>query len=237
VQVVILCGGKGRRAYPLTEDVPKPMLPIGGSPILVHLMQLFANQGYREFVLSVGYRQEVIRNYFRGRHRDWRVDILDTGEDTDTGERLRGCRAVLGETFFATYGDGLADVPLDALLAFHTAHCGLATLTTVPLNCQFGIVEADATGRVASFREKPVLREYWINAGFMVMERKLFDHCSGPNLERDMLPSLAQRGQVYAYRHDGFFKALDSHKDQQELDEMLRSNRAPWCNASAGRLQ
>lgn len=237
MRVVILCGGKGRRAYPLTRDVPKPMLEIGGSPILVHLMQLFADQGYREFVLSVGYRQEVIRNYFRDRHRDWRVDILDTGEDTDTGERLRGCRAVLGETFFATYGDGLSDVPLDALLAFHTAHGGLATLTSVPLNCQFGVIEADATGRVASFREKPVLSEHQINAGFMVMERRLFDYCSGRNLERDILPSLAQRGQVYAYRHDGFFKALDSLKDQEELDEMLRSNQAPWRSAPAGRLQ
>jgi len=231
VQVVILCGGKGRRAWPLTDEVPKPMLPIGGSPVLVHLMQLFADQGHREFVLSVGYRQEVIRDYFLGRHNDWRVDIVDTGEHADTGERLRGCGPLLGKTFFATYGDGLCDVPLDALLAFHTAHGGLATLTSVPLNTQYGIVEADAEGRVASFREKPVLREYWINAGFMVMERKLFEHWPGPNLERDVLPSLTQRGQVFTYRHDGFFKALDSVKDQQELDQLLLANRAPWRRA------
>jgi glucose-1-phosphate cytidylyltransferase len=235
MQVVILCGGKGRRAHPLTQDIPKPMLPIGGSPILVHLMQLFADQGHREFVLSVGYRQEIIRDYFQGRHPDWCVDIIDTGADADTGERLRGCRPLLGETFFATYGDGLADVPLDALLAFHMAHGGLMTLTSVPLTCQYGIVEADAKGRVASFHEKPVLREYWINAGFMVMERRLFDHWPGPNLERDVLPSLARREQVYTFRHDGFFKALDSLKDQQELDEMLRSNRAPWRSVRAAR--
>jgi len=228
MQVVILCGGAGRRAWPLTEDVPKPMLPIGGSPILVHLMQLFADQGHTEFVLSVGYRQEVIRDYFAGNHRDWRIDIVDTGEDADTGERLRGCAPLLRETFFATYGDGLCDVPLDALLAFHHTHGGFATLTNVPLNCQYGIVEADAQGRVVSFREKPVLREHWINAGFMVMEREIFGKWPGPNLERDVLPSLARAGQVYAYQHDGFFKALDSAKDQQELDEMLRTNRPPW---------
>jgi glucose-1-phosphate cytidylyltransferase len=235
MQVVILCGGKGLRAWPLTEEVPKPMLPVGGRPILEHLMQLFADQGHCEFVLAVGYRQEVIRDYFFGTNRkrqdDWRIDIVDTGEDADTGERLRGCAPVLRETFLATYGDGLCDVPLDALLAFHTAHGGLATLTSVPLDCQYGIVEADAQGRVLSFREKPVLREHWINAGFMVMERGIFGQWPGPNLERDVLPSLAQRGQVYTFHHEGFFKALDSAKDQQELDQLLRTGRAPWSVA------
>jgi glucose-1-phosphate cytidylyltransferase len=208
------------------------MLPIGGKPVLEHLMQLFADRGHREFVLSVGYRQEVIREYFEGRHGDWQIDIVDTGEDADTGERIRRCIPMLRERFFATYGDGLCDVPLDALLGFHAAHGGLVTLTSVPLNCQYGIVEANSEGRIVSFREKPVLREHWINAGFMVMERGIIEQWPGPNLERDVLPSLMQRGQVYTYQHDGFFKALDSVKDQQELDLVLRTGRAPWSNSA-----
>jgi len=228
MQVVILCGGLGRRAYPLTADVPKPMLPIGGLPILLHLMRLFADQGHREFVLSVGYRQEVIRNYFRTPEPGWRVDIVDTGQEADTGDRLYGCRHLLRERFLATYGDGLADVPLDRLLAFHEAHGGLATITSVPLTCQYGTLDVDEAGRVRTFREKPVLHEYWINAGFFVMERRIFDGWTGTNLEREVLPRLSLEGQVYAYRHNGFFKSLDSHKDQQELDALLQSGEAPW---------
>lgn len=228
MQVVILCGGKGRRAYPLTGDVPKPMLDVGGSPVLVHVMRLFADQGLTDFVLSVGYRQEVIRDHFHTAPRGWRVDIVDTGEDADTGERVHGCRHVLGERFFVTYGDGLADVPLGALVGFHAAHAGLTTITTVPLPCPYGTVETDRAGRVSSFLEKPVLRDHWINAGFMVMDHAVFDVWSGPSLERDVLPALAEGGWAYAYRHDGFFKSLDSPKDQQELDAMARSGAVPW---------
>jgi len=228
VQVVILCGGMGRRAYPLTEELPKPMLPIGGRPILWHLMQLFADEGHTDFVLSVGYRHEAIREYFKSGVPGWRVEIVDTGEGADTGERISRCRHVLGDRFFATYGDGLADVPLEELLAFHVAHGGLATLTSVPLTCQYGTIEMDAAGLVQSFREKPVLREHWINAGFFVMDRGVFDRWEGTNLEREVIPTLTRQGLVYAYRHDGFFKSLDSSKDQQELEAMLRAGPAPW---------
>jgi glucose-1-phosphate cytidylyltransferase len=232
VQVVILCGGRGRRAYPLTEDLPKPMLPIGGTPMLVHLMRFFADQGHSDFVLSVGYRQDVIRDYFRHRVPGWRVTIVDTGEDADTGERVSRCRHVLEGTFFATYGDGLADVSLASLLAFHTGHGGLVTLTTVPLPCQYGTVEADTVGRVRCFREKPILSDHWINAGFMVMDTAALDRWSGTSLERDVLPSLSSDGVVYAYRHAGFFRSLDSHKDQQELDALARNQPVPWRRGS-----
>lgn len=228
MQVVILCGGRGTRAYPLTEYVPKPMLPIGGRPILWHLMKLFADQGHKEFVLSVGYRQDVIRDYHREMDPDWHVEIIDTGEDAETGDRIHRCRHLLGETFFATYGDGLANISLDALIAFHAGHPGVATVTSVPLTSQYGTLEMDHRGRVRAFREKPMLRDVWINAGFLIMDRTVFDHWEGRNLEREVMPGLTEHGLLYAYRHDGFFKPLDSYKDQQELDTMWQSGRAPW---------
>jgi glucose-1-phosphate cytidylyltransferase len=226
---VILCGGRGQRAYPLTDAVPKPMLPVGGTPILVHVMGLFADYGHRDFVLSAGYRQEVIREYFDGHPcPGWHVDIVDTGHDAGTGDRLFGCRHLIHETFFVAYADGLSDVSLHALGARHAAHHGLVTVTAVPLACPFGVLDIGATGRVESFREKPLLREYWVSAGFFVMDRAILDHCAGASLEHDVLPGLASRGLVYAHRHDGFFKALDSYKDQQELEALLQSGRAPW---------
>ena len=228
MQVVILCGGRGTRAYPLTETIPKPMVPIGGEPLLVHLMRLFAQQGHRDFVLSVGHKQDVIRDYFAHAGFDWRVEIVDTGEDSDTGDRIRGCADLLEDVFVATYGDGLANLSMADLLAFHGRHPGLVTITSVPLPCQYGLVGMDPSGRVSSFREKPTLAEHWINAGFMVMEREALTHWSGTNLEREVLPSLSRMGLVYAFRHEGFFKSLDSFKDQQEFEALIRSGEAPW---------
>jgi len=232
MQVVILCGGKGTRAYPFTEYLPKPMLPIDGTPILMNVMRIFADQGHKDFVLSVGHRQEVIRDYFHGKSLDWNVELIDTGEETDTGGRILGCKHVLGEKFFATYADGLSNVPLGELVRFHDAHPGLATITSVPLISQYGTLEMDAAGKVTSFREKPILREHWINAGFFVMDRAIFDHWEGTNLERDVFPSLARNGMVYTYRHDGFFKSMDSYKDQQEFEAMVQSGRMPWREAA-----
>ncbi len=228
MQVLILCGGMGTRAYPFTEHLPKPMLPVNGTPILVHVMRIFADRGHRDFVLSVGYRKEVIADYFEGKNLDWRVRIVDTGEETDTGGRIEGCRDVLDETFFATYSDGLSNVSLDVLLRFHRSHDGLATITTVPMSSQYGTLESEASGRVTRFREKPTLREHWINAGFFVFDRGVFDHWSGSNLERDVFPALAVKGLVYGYRHDGFFKSMDSYKDQQEIERMIREDKTPW---------
>ena len=228
MQVVILCGGKGTRAYPLTAHVPKPMLPIGGVPILVHIMTLFAEQGHTEFVLAVGHHQSVIRDYFNTAKHPWSVDVVDTGNDTDTGDRILRCRHRLRERFFVTYGDGLADVPLGAVVAFHEAHAGCATVTCVPLACQFGLLDISSTGQATSFREKPVLREHWVNAGFMVLNQEVFNHWKGSSFERDVLPLLTRGGHLFAYTHDGFFKSLDSHKDQQELESLAQSGRAPW---------
>lgn len=228
MKVVILCGGKGMRAFPLTELVPKPMVPIGGTPMLVHLMRSFADQGHRDFVLAAGHQQEVIRAHFAEPPDGWHVEVVDTGQETDTGDRLRRCQDHLGERFFVTYGDGLCDVALDSLLDFHISHGGAATVTGVPLACQYGLLDIATSGRIESFREKPILRGHWINAGFMVMERSAFEHWEGTNLERDVLPRLAAAGLAWAFRHDGFFKSLDTLKDQEEFEDLLAAGRQPW---------
>ncbi|CAG0999936.1 glucose-1-phosphate cytidylyltransferase [Myxococcaceae bacterium] len=228
MKVIILCGGKGTRAYPFTEYLPKPMLPVDGTPILVQVMRLFAAQGIHDFVLSVGHRKEVIEDYFHGKRTEWNIEIVDTGPETNTGGRILGCRDVVGETFMATYADGLSNVPLAKLVDFHRTHAGLVTITTVPLRSQYGTLVTDESGRVLSFREKPVLREHWINAGFFVLDRAIFDHWEGDDLEREVLPKLAGKGLVYGYRHDGFFKSMDSYKDQIEFEQLVRSGTLPW---------
>ena len=156
------------------------------------------------------------------------MDIVDTGDDTDTGERIHRCRDLLGDRFFATYADGLSDVPIDDLLAFHEGHDGLATITSVPLISQYGTIESDATGRITEFREKPVMREHWINAGFFVFDHDVFDYWEGRNLEREVFPALSARDLAFTYRHDGFFKSMDTYKDQQEFEELLRDGEIPW---------
>lgn len=232
MKVVILCGGKGTRAYPFTEYLPKPMLPVDGTPILVQVMRLFAAQGFRDFVLSVGYRKEVIADYFHGKQTEWNVELVDTGVETNTGGRILGCRDVVGDTFIATYADGLSNVSLRALLDFHESHDGLATITTVPLRSQYGTLVTDPSGRVLSFREKPILREHWINAGFFVLDRAVFDHWQGDDLEREVFPNLAAKGLVYGHRHDGFFKSMDSYKDQLEFEQLVQSGEIPWMKPS-----
>lgn len=221
MQVVILAGGRGTRAYPFTEYLPKPMMPVAGKPILVQIMHLFAEQGHREFILSVGHRKEVILDYFSHKSYEFDITVVDTGEETDTAGRIYNCRSLLREQFMATYGDGICDVPMDRLVAFHNAHGGLATLTSVPLQSQYGTVEFDAKDRVTGFREKPRLTSHWINAGFFVMNRGVFDHWHGRNLEREVFPELLRENQLFTYRHDGFFKSMDTYKDQQEMEAML----------------
>lgn len=226
--VVILCGGKGTRSHPFTEYFPKVMMPVAGTPILVHLMRIYAEQGFTDFVLAAGYRQEILVDYFSGRFRDWNVRIIDTGPDSDTGERIRRCAPHVGDSFFATYGDGLGNVDLHELLALHQASGALATVTAVPLRSQYGTVVFDEERRVREFREKPVIEGCWVNAGFFVFEKRVFDFWSGQNLEREVLPGLAGRGLLYSYLHTGFWKSMDTSKDQQEMEEVHNNGNAPW---------
>jgi len=228
VKVVILCGGKGTRSYPFTEYFPKVMMPICGTPILVHLMRLYAAQGFSEFVLAAGHRQEILHDYFQGRFPEWSVKIVDTGADTDTGDRVRRCAAHLSDTFFATYDDGLSNVDLHNLLNFHRGTTGLATVTSVPLRSQYGTVLCNGNGQVKRFEEKPTIREYWINAGFFAFEKRVLDHWEGKNLEVDVLPRLVDKGLLFAHRHDGFWKSMDTSKDQHELEQSVNGGTPPW---------
>lgn len=229
MQAVILAGGKGTRAYPFTEYLPKPMMPVHGKPILWQVMHLYAQQGITEFLISLGYRKEIIIDYFDNRNVGWDVGLIDTGEDTDTGGRILNLRDHINGTFMATYVDGLSDVNFDKLLDFHNSHDGLVTVTSVPLVSQYGTIDFTESGEVVEFREKPVLRDYWINAGFFVMDPEVFEYWEGTNLERHVLPTLSKKGLVYTYRHDGYFKSMDTYKDQQDIErsaairELLRS--------------
>jgi len=233
MQVVILCGGKGTRSYPFTEYFPKVMMPIGGTPILVHLMRIYARQGFTEFVLAAGHRQEMLHDYFDGRFQDWSVNIVDTGEESDTGERVRRCAPYLGDSFFCTYGDGLGNVDLVDLAAFHHGHGGLATVTSVPLRSQYGAVVFNGDRQVMRFVEKPLVPDCWINAGFFVFNKKVFDHWEGQNLEVHVLPRIAQLGRLYAYQHNGFWKSIDTSKDQQEMERIHQGGRPPWMDVDA----
>jgi len=230
MEVVILCGGKGTRSYPFTEYFPKVMMPIGGTPILIHLMRLYARQGFTKFVLAAGHRKEMLHDYFDGRFRDWDVQIVDTGENSDTGERVQRCAPHVGSTFFVTYGDGLGNVNLTELLAFHKERGGLATVTSVPLRSQYGTVVFDKQQRVSRFIEKPLIPEQWINAGFFVFDKRVLDFWDGKNLEVDVLPSLAQKEMLYTYLHDGFWKSMDTSKDQQDLERIHNGGSPPWCD-------
>lgn len=236
MKVVILCGGLGTRAYPYTEYIPKPMLPIVGTPIVMHVMRIFAEQNHHDFVLALGYRREVIQDYFDRKQLDWNVELVDTGDDTQTGGRIYKCRDRLTEPFLATYSDGLADVPLAELVAFHNSHNGLATLTSVPMPCQYGTMEVEESGRILHFNEKPILQDHWINAGFFMFDPEVFEHWEGENLETEVFPALARKELLYTFKYPGAFKSMDSFKDQLELDRMVRENRAFWIRGtSAGR--
>jgi len=211
----------GTRAYPYTTRIPKALMPVSGLPIVEQVMRIYADQGFDEFVLAVGYLKDDITRYFDARDR-WNVEIVDTGDATDTGGRVRRCLDHVGEHFHATYCDGLGDVDLHALTDAHLEQGG-ATMTTVQLRSQYGIVQTDKSGRIVGFLEKPVLVDHWINAGFFVFERDQFASASGENLERDVLPQLAERRLLHTHRHYGFWRSMDTFKDQQELDGLWMS--------------
>lgn len=232
MRTVILCGGKGTRAYPYTMDLPKPLLDVAGEPILRHVMAIYAEQGFDDFVLAAGFRADLIEEFAATLPHEWSVEVADTGEETNTGGRVAKVRESAGETFFLTYGDGLGNVDLHALAAFHAGHEGAATVTTVPLPSQYGTIECDDEGRVRRFREKPRLDDHWINAGFLVVDQSAFDHWAGDDLEREVLPALGAGGELFAYRHTGFWKSMDTYKDALELTALCAGT-PPWRAAAA----
>ncbi len=253
MKTVILAGGRGTRLAEETAVIPKPMVEVGGRPILWHIMKHYSTFGFTDFVLALGYRGEVVKRYMieysalhsdltvetrtgrvetraNGRADDWTVALIDTGLDTATGGRIkRMAPHVGGETFMLTWGDGLSSVDLKQLLEFHRAHGRLATVTVVRPPARFGHIHLEGD-TVFQFSEKPQLEEVWINGAFFVLEPGVFDYVAGDDTEweREPLEQLARDGQLMAYRHDGFWQCMDTVRDQQLLEELWASGSPPW---------
>jgi len=252
MKVALLAGGVGTRLAEETEIKPKPMVEVGGQPIIWHIMKHYAHYGMDEFVIALGYKGEVIKRYMvdfcslandltvdlrrgevkvhDGQRPDWQVQLIDTGKDTLTGGRIKRLAPFLGnETFMLTWGDGVSDVELDKLLAFHKAHGKLATLTAVRPPARFGklTLEGDA---VTLFEEKPQLGEGWINGAFFVLEPGVFDYIDGDDTQWEKAPleRLAADGQLMAYRHTSFWQCMDTLRDKYLLESLWQKGRAPW---------
>jgi len=225
--VAILCGGKGTRMRESGETLPKPLVEIGGKPILWHVMCLYATQGLSDFVLLLGYGADRIREF--AHTCQWNVACLDTGEDTPTGGRVARAREHLeGGTFCLTYADGVADIDLLRLLEFHRGHGRAATVTVVRPQNPWGVAHLAPDGRVDGFTEKPRL-ESWVNGGFFVMEPAALDRIGADDvLEREPLERLAAEGELHAFQHEGFWDCMDTYKDNLLLNELWESGRAPW---------
>ncbi len=252
MKVVVLAGGRGTRIAEESATRPKPMVEIGGKPLLWHIMSLYASHGCREFVVACGYKGEMVKEYFRnvfhhtsdftvdlsdgsiavvgGARLDWRVSVVDTGLDTMTGGRLARLRDWIGEgTFMCTYGDGVGDVDIGELLRFHKRHGRLATVTAVRPPARFGGLVVDGD-QVTQFTEKPQAEAGWINGGFFVFERGFLDYLEGDQtvLEREPLERAAAEGQLAAFRHEGFWQPMDTLREKELLESLWQSGRAPW---------
>ena len=239
--VAILCGGRGTRLQERTQEIPKPLVEIGGLPIVWHVVQLYASQGFRRFLLATGYKGELIER-FAAEH-EWpegvAVECVDTGLETQTGGRIARLADFFdeGEMFCATYADGVADIDLGALLDFHRAHGALATMTVVRPELQFGVTELDGEGRVTGFKEKP-RSDHWINGGFFCFEAGAIDYIAAGGdaavLERAPLEGLARDGELRAHRHEGFWECMDTYKDAVALNDLWASGEPPWKVWDAG---
>ena len=226
---MILCGGRGTRLGEHGRSVPKALIQIGGKPIIWHLMSIFSRFGVNDFVLCLGYLGDEIRSYFHGSGNGWKVEGADTGQDTNTGGRLNRVKEHLSgeEIFCVTYGDGLADVDIGKLVNFHRSHGKIATVTAVHPYSNFGLIDLDDDGSIIRFREKPLVND-WINGGFFVFDRRIFDYLDDDcTLEREPFEALSREGQMMAYRHDGFWKCMDTFKDNLEFEDLWTGG-APW---------
>ena len=252
MKVVILAGGFGTRLSEYTESIPKPMVTIGGKPILWHIMKRYASFGHKEFIIALGYKAEVVKSYFlsmRSVHSDftldmsngkielhdksnidWKITLVDTGLETMTGGRVKRIQEYVGnEPFMLTYGDGLSDANMDDLTNFHKFHGKLLTVTAVRPIARFGELSMDGE-IVTSFEEKPQVTRGWINGGFFVCQPELFDYIKDDQtvLERSPLEAISQEGQLMAFRHNGFWQCMDTKRDKDYLEDLWQKKQAPW---------
>jgi glucose-1-phosphate cytidylyltransferase len=252
MKVAILAGGVGTRLAEETEIKPKPMVEIGGRPILWHIMQHYYSYGHKDFAIALGYKGDYIKKYFTdyaslsgsmkislrskqvthldGNVPDWNIELIDTGNQTLTGGRIKRLKPYIGnEPFMLTWGDGVSDVDLNKLLKFHKSHGKLATVTTVRPTARFGHIEFDGD-RVERFTEKPQTAEGWINGAFFVIDPKVFDYIDGDStqFEKEPMEGLARDGQLMAYKHDGFWQCMDTLRDKKLLQDLWDAGNPPW---------
>lgn len=254
MKAVLLAGGFGTRISEESKLKPKPMIEIGGMPILWHIMKMYSKFGVNEFIICAGYKQHIIKEWFADyflhtsditfdftqddkiivhnkRAEQWKVTVVDTGLNTMTGGRLKRIKNYLDdEPFFMTYGDGVADVDIDKLRAFHDSHGKLATMTAIRPNSRFGVLDLSDNNEVKAFREKSDADSGWINAGFMVLSPKVLDYIKDDTImfEREPMEKLAQDGQLMCYKHDGFWQCMDTLRDKEKLEDLWDKNKAPW---------
>ena len=252
MKVILLAGGFGTRISEYTQKLPKPMIPIGGKPILWHIMSIYSNYGYNDFCVALGYKAEVVKDYFKNfssQHSDftvnlatgkmdvhqqnapdWNVTLVDTGLNTQTGGRVKRFKEFIGnEPFLLTYGDGVSNVDIKKLVSFHKAQGKLVTLTAVRPNARFGELEIDGNN-VSKFEEKPQLHQGWINGGYFVIEPEFLELIDDDQtvLEREPFERAAQMGELSAYKHDGFWQCMDTARDREILEKLYTSKDVTW---------
>ena len=227
MKVVLLAGGFGTRLSEYTKTIPKPMINIGGKPMLLHIMKQYAKYDFKDFYIALGYRGEIIKKFFSKRFFDWNINLIETGKNTMTGGRLKRLKRYIGkETFMMTYGDGLSNVNLKKLLKFHKKNKKLVTLTAVRPPARFGALKLKGQ-QVSYFKEKAKLDEGWINGGFFVMEPEFFKFIKNDNtyLEREPLETVTKKKQLVAFKHKGFWQCMDTRRDKDKLNKILNNKK------------
>jgi len=229
MKVILLAGGFGTRLSEYTDTIPKPMIQIGEKPILWHIMNFYAQYGHKDFFVALGYKSEIIKEYFSKIPEKWNINLIDTGQKTMTGGRVKRLQKFIGnETCMLTYGDGLSDINLNSLIDFHKSHRKLITVSAVRPPARFGAIKL-SDDRVISFKEKSHLEEGWINGGFFVIEPDFFNFIDGDDtyLEREPLERAVREGELFAYKHNGFWQCMDTKRDKDNLEEIYLRG-APW---------
>ena len=230
MKVVILAGGFGTRLSEYNEVMPKPLVPIGGKPIIEHIMNVYSNYGHKEFYIALGYKGEVIKDYFKNFKSNWKINLIDTGSDTLTGGRLKRIeKHLMNETFLLTYGDGISDININDLISFHKNHKKMVTISAVRPPARFGSLSLEGTN-VIKFKEKKQLGESWINGGFFVINPSFFKFLAGDKtvLEKEPLEQVTKVKELKAFKHEGFWQCMDHKLDKDYLEQLILDNKAPW---------